>query len=241
MISHHHKCIFVHIPKTAGQSVEHVFLNLLGLTWETRAPLLLRPNDRPELGPPRLAHLTAQEYVSCRYLPQEMFDQYFKFAFVRNPWSRLVSIYKYLKFDQHIDFKTFVMREFQNHVMTDHFWFARPQSDFLYDANGELLVDFVGRFEQLQDDFSRVCQKIGLPDTELPHVNASSKGQASSPAVQTQQAGNVSISFSFSVSGDSAAPATSSGGFRDHYDAESREVVARVYQRDIELLGYSFD
>ena len=63
MISHHQKCVFVHIPKNAGQSIEHVFINLLELTWETRAPLLLRRNEHPELGPLRLAHLKAEEYV----------------------------------------------------------------------------------------------------------------------------------------------------------------------------------
>ena len=105
MICHHYKCVFVHIPKNAGQSIEHVFLNLLNLTWETRAPLLLRCNDRLELGPPRLAHLKADEYVRYNYLTQEMFNDYFKFSFVRNPWSRIISIYKYLGFNKKCDCK----------------------------------------------------------------------------------------------------------------------------------------
>jgi hypothetical protein len=77
------KSIFVHIPKNAGQSIEHVL-----------APLLLTYNNNPELGPPRLAHLKAREYVSCKYLTREQFDDYFKFAFVRDPgteWSQPIN------------------------------------------------------------------------------------------------------------------------------------------------------
>lgn len=113
MICHHHKCIFIHIPKTAGQSIEHVFLDLLGLTWETRAPLLLRFNDRKELGPPRLAHLKANDYVNFKYISEELFNSYFKFSFVRNPWSRLVSFYNYRKYYLFYNFKYFVMKHLE--------------------------------------------------------------------------------------------------------------------------------
>src|SRR5437764_11835271 len=95
MISHKYRTIFVHIPKTGGQSVENVFLTLHGLTWETREPLLLRPNSDRNLGPSQLAHLRAKEYVACGHIDQENFDSYFKFAFVRNPWERIVSGYHY--------------------------------------------------------------------------------------------------------------------------------------------------
>ena len=173
MISHHHKCIFIHIAKNAGQSVEHVFLELLGLGWETRAPLLLRYNDRPELGPPRLAHLKANEYVRYRYLTQDMFDQYFKFAFVRNPWSRTVSIYKYLGYNKKIDFKSFLLGPYKGKIFEEMRWFVGPQTDFIYRADGKLIVDCVGRFEDLQSGFDSVCKKIGIPSTYLPHINES--------------------------------------------------------------------
>ena len=61
MISHRHQCVFVHVPKTAGISIEHVFLAQYGLTWDERAPLLLRFNPDPALGPERLGHLTATD------------------------------------------------------------------------------------------------------------------------------------------------------------------------------------
>jgi len=57
MICAQYRCLFVHVPKTAGMSIDQVFLELVGLTWKTRAPLLLGGNDDPKLGPPRLEHL----------------------------------------------------------------------------------------------------------------------------------------------------------------------------------------
>ena len=74
MLSQKYKCIFVHIPKAAGQSVERVFLELHGLSWEMRSPLLLAQNSDSAMGPPRLAHLRASEYVSCGHTTKDNFD-----------------------------------------------------------------------------------------------------------------------------------------------------------------------
>lgn len=209
MISHQHKCIFVHVPKTAGQSIEHAFIELNGLTWETREALLLRPRTKPEEGPRRLAHLKAREYVTCGHMTQEQYDTYFTFSFVCNPWSRFVSLYRTLGYNMRFQFKLFALYEFNRTKTEGYTWIVRPQSDFIIDENGNPLVDFIGRFENLQNDFSHVCGQIGIPVTELSHTN---KSMTKIPKP-----------------------------WQDFYDDETKDFVADLYQRDIDLFGYEFD
>lgn len=233
MISHHHKCIFIHIPKNAGQSVEHAFLEMLGLSWDLRAPLLLRFNDRPELGPPRLAHLKASEYVRYNYLTQDMFDRYFKFAFVRNPWSRIVSIYKYSGYNKKLDFKTFLLGPFKDKLYDENRWFVGPQADFIYGDNGRLLVDYVGRFEDLQNGFDSVCKSIGVPSTRLPHVNQSKNiDQTPGKSYRSKLQRLLHARKLGTISGYK--------NWRDYYCKESIDCVSRLYEKDVELFEYNF-
>lgn len=233
MISHHHKCIFVHIPKTAGQSIEHFFLGQLELDWKRRAPLLLRINDVPELGPPRLAHLKAREYLKYKYVSNEQFDTYFKFGFVRNPWDRLVSTYKHFKLNHVYDFKTFLMKKFMNGIYRKHYWFVCPQSEYLCDDNGELVVDYVGRFERLQDDFADVCDKINVPYSPLPHIN-----KAGSPMNYSNHPKLVLYYIFWLIYGKYHIPTYSS--YNQYYDNESKEFVEEIYGSDIRIFGYHF-
>jgi hypothetical protein len=173
MICHDYKCIFIHIPKVAGQSIETIFLNLLGLTWKTRAPLLLRKNDCPEIGPPRLAHLTINEYIQYKYLSEDLFDDYYKFSFVRNPWDRVVSIYHYLGYDRKFIFGEFVLNHLHELLHT-YYWFLKPQKEFIT-TNNNIMVDFIGRYENLQSDFDIVCKKLGIEDSALIHKNKSKR------------------------------------------------------------------
>jgi len=108
MLSRAYRTIFVHIPKTGGQSIETIFLKAHGLTWEARAQLLLRPNSDPAKGPRRLAHLYASEYVSCGHVTAEDFESFFSFAVVRNPWARAVSSYKYALQPKGMPFGVFI-------------------------------------------------------------------------------------------------------------------------------------
>ena len=210
------------------------FLDLLGLSWETRAPLLLRYNDRPELGPPRLAHLKASEYVRYKYLTQEMFDQYFKFAFVRNPWSRTVSIYKYLGYNQKMDFKSFLLGQYRDKVFEEEKWFVGPQCEYIYGEGGKLLVDYVGRFEDLQGGFDVVCNKIDISPTKLPHVNVSKNNSEFKKSNPKAIIKNMLLDYK-----KKAIPEHKN--WRDYYDWETIDCVSKLYQKDIELFEYDFE
>jgi hypothetical protein len=227
MLSHHHRTIFIHVPKCAGQSVESAFLADLGLGWETRAPLLLRSNDHPELGPPRLAHLLACDYVRLRYVPAEMFAAYYRFAVVRNPWSRVVSLYRHLGLD--LSFRDFVGRwlpaEFDRRAWTSGFWFVRPQVDYLHEGD-TLLVQDVVRFEDLAAEFPRIAAASGL-HSSLPHVNRSGDartGVRSRPARWRWRPSRHEAHASW----------------RDYHTADTIAATARLYAADAEKFGYDF-
>jgi hypothetical protein len=177
MISHRHKCIFVEVPKTASTSVRAVLgtppkphLNLWQIKflmenywtgsarWGNRlleaGYLLLPASRRQRIG-------------------QRQFESYFKFGFVRNPWDRTVSLYKRregmqlrdaMSFDEFVEWFTFSSGTCL-HPMPH-----RNQLDWFVDPHGNVIADFIGRFENLRDDWAFVCRKLGI-DAPLPHLN----------------------------------------------------------------------
>lgn len=212
MIAHPLKTVFVHIPKTAGYSIEQVFLSYLGLEQSSRAALLLREKLGHESGPPRLSHLKAGEYKSCGFLTEKQNEEYYFFTVVRNPWTRVKSFYRYLKFDQTLSLNEFVEKQLEKEMRSGRYnWFMRPQTEFIYDSRDKSLVHTICRFEQLQTDFNVVLESIGLPITELPMSNAS----------QVYQLRNVVIVPN-----------------EDLFSKASIDKIANLYDRDIELLGY---
>lgn len=246
MLSHQDKCLFVHIPKAAGQSVESVFVKRSGLTWETREALLLKPNNNPKKGPPRLAHLTASEYVGLGYVSSDQFAQFFKFSFVRNPWARLVSEYNYRRMQgieaYQQEFKRFIFEGFPNENADDYataqdfYRHVIPQWRFLYDERGTCLVNFIGKFESLQQDFDKVCEQLVIPCTMLPHKNHTKLDVKGFSSVTRKISDYCLSALSFNNQRRSGTPHYSS-----YYDDESQRFVADYYQKDIELFDYQFE
>jgi hypothetical protein len=171
MLSVRFNTIFVHVPKTAGQSIERVFLAQHGLDWDNRAALLLCANRDPARGPARLAHLYAREYVSCGHVSETDFSRHFKFAVVRNPYARLVSQFRF-RYQDKLDFRAFVERlgagEYDDR--TRH---MASQANFVLGDDGALAVDEILRFEELPAAFAPVSRRVFGFEQPLPHVNRS--------------------------------------------------------------------
>ncbi len=225
MICREFSCLFVHVPKTAGQSIEQFFLDRLGLNRETgRDQLLLGNNGDPDKGTEKLSHLSAREYTDCGYVSPDEFDRLFKFSFVRNPWERIVSEYRYRNYFHHRSFKDFLLHRLPKPGWADKYRHIMPQYDMLHDADGKLLVDFVGRFETLQADFDRVCAQLGIQKSRLPHRNPSDKKSRNLKR---------RIRNCLYFNGEN-----SKQHYVEFYDAETIAIVRRMYHKDIEAFGY---
>lgn len=231
MISHDYKCIFVHIPKCGGMSIQDKFL-----VNRTKPELLLGKNKDLSIGPPRFNHLIASDYVTKNHISQEDYDSYFKFSFVRNPWDRVISLYKYLGYAEIVDFDTFVKKYFEKELWNNPkwFWFVRPQYDYIYNSKDELIIDFLGRMENLDADFKNISQEIGLKDSNLLHINKSSEKSKYNPLfVKTLLAHPLKV-FSFlnrSLSKQSQG---------EYYSKEAKEILFKFYEIDFDTFKYPY-
>ncbi len=180
LISHTHNFLFVHIAKTGGTSVRAA---LRRYRWSGRyAPALFvasmisqmtRPRHRLGVKFPRHAKAIAAQEM----LPAEVFDALFKFVFVRNPWDLQVSSFHHIRREKPASlhgaetFAEFLRLKFDDQRPYDFMLdISRElQSDYIVDLHGNTIVDRVGHYETLQDDFHAICDRIGLPRLDLPH------------------------------------------------------------------------
>ena len=178
LLSHRYRFLFVHIAKTGGTSVRSA---LQRYRW--RDPYYLPQWIASRLSgmtghrlgiklPRHCKAITAQEM-----LPREFYDSLFKFAFVRNPWDLQVSSYHHIRrerpqllqanesFDDFLRRKLDPERPWQYHLDTS----IESQSHYIIDLQGRQIVDFIGRYETLQEDFDHICDRIGITPITLPH------------------------------------------------------------------------
>lgn len=163
MISHKYKAIFIHVPKTGGKSIANALSKCQFKSISLQSPT----NDDDATGAYRMG--TARR--GKRSVSDEIWNTYYKFAFVRNPYDRCISNYFYLKYHKTMSFADFIKKDLLR--VNDIWHHELTQTTHLYD-NGNY-PDFIGRFEDLQCDFDHVCDAIGIPHMTLPHLNSSNR------------------------------------------------------------------
>jgi hypothetical protein len=241
MISFNHKCIFIHIPKTGGSSIEeliwperhswdypkkknHLFHGLtteFANLWQTGA----------------LQHLFAKNVK--KVIRKGLFDKYFKFTMVRNPFDKVVSQYSYMlkkrrRLRDYIgmkdddDFKTYLsLIQKKDHVQWE------PQWKFFLDDNDECLVDVIYRFENFEESVKSIIKTLNgifLRKVDEKHKQSKRDGKMLNERIGFTEATEVPhINFSKRTH------------YADYYDDESREIVTELYKKDLEILSYSFE
>ena len=142
------KFLYIKIPKTGGETIfmqleEHLVTDYIN-------------RDRGN-----------HEKISEVFEKHPHTENYFKFCFVRNPFDLAVSRYFYLtQTEKDTQFKSF--KEWCEKKQ----FFPKLQLDFI-SVNDEIKTNFIGRFENIQQDFNTICDKVGIPHQELPHKNKS--------------------------------------------------------------------
>jgi len=215
IINQTYKFIFVHIPKNGGTTATSVFstfthwcdIELGGTPYgESFASIYL---SRFGIGKHSRADLI-QNVVGA-----PVWDRSFKFAFVRDPYSRTYSIYRFLKkwknwqnseiMDQFADFEAFVTSPFflENPGPDGMF---NPQYTWVTNANGQELLNYVGKIEEIKTALFTIFDTLKLvpPDREVPRANASG----------------------------------ATDEYITMYNSVALEIVRKKYERDFDLFGY---
>jgi hypothetical protein len=238
MISHPHKTIFVHIPKTGGRSIEKVFYDDLSLSNNVRNPFLLQENSDTGYGPRRLSHLKATEYFDLYYISREIWDSYLKFSVVRDPWMRTISLYKYMYFPGSFqDFVKFFVRKKLDGMKNV---FLDPQYQYVCDKNRKVIVDYILKIENLDKDFQIISEKTSV-NSEIPHINISSKRIRIRPTLILKGAAKAfqaehDIRLKYIL-----GKKDNKENWKELYDEESRDVIRKIYEKDFEMFGYDID
>ncbi len=215
LIAENPNLIFVHIQRTGGSSIRRVLEQHI-------------PSVQSRYGSHDFA-------LTAKHILGEQWDDYFKFAFVRNPWERILSWYQMIVqtrqgqiaqwyrddvldnatqnklwayvFDNSTNFETFLHNCTQPIEDIDGVKsFAFNQLDYVTDETGRVIVDFIDRYENYPQDVYHVCDHLGLQVGKLPHLWPSNADHYST-----------------------------------YYTEATRQLVAERFARDIAFFGYTFE
>jgi len=179
IVSHRKQFVFVHIYKTGGTSVKRVLRRHAMPLWQEAGNSLLKRMGIPQFGPQlpipggNRDHLTASQLIE--HCGVEEWNRLFSFAFVRNPWDWELSHYRHIcRQKSHKHHAVVGQMAFSDYLQWRAEGRFRSQQAFLL-HQGQIAVDYVGRFENLASDFGYVCQRLGIRRPRLPRLNSSRK------------------------------------------------------------------
>jgi len=215
MISKKYNFIFFHVPKAAGTSILAGLKQNLGDSVKSN-----QRNKNLVAFLKRKYKILWPNHVQCSilkdYLGENEYQNLLKFAFVRNPWDRTVSMYHYTKQKEpaiykklNIEMPPFTKNIIESKSFGDwvrNYNIAGPQYNFLTSRSGELLVDYIGKTESVQTDLSYICGLLNIPNIKINQLNTTKRKD-----------------------------------YRHYYDTETIEIVAKKLKKDIDFFGYDFD
>lgn len=210
------RTIFIHIPRVAGTSMQKN-ANQNAESFQILSAKFFRPQDKFTC----MSHRSPKLFLKKKVFTQEWWNSSFKFAFVRNPWDRIVSLYEYLqKFRPHRrernsnafleTFPKFIASVTSCEMVFVHSVSSRNVKDFSQ-ANSQIEwlkwgVDFVGRFENIDADWKRLCNIVGMKYVPLMNLHKTKNRKH----------------------------------YREYYDSNTKKMVHDFYLQDINRFNYEF-
>ncbi|MFT6906957.1 MAG: hypothetical protein ACJAS1_003630 [Oleiphilaceae bacterium] len=217
LVSHRKKFIFIKTAKTAGTSVEVFFEKYCFPEGEwvlshrreeyvnsDTGIVGFRGNGKGD--EKFYNHMPARKLYD--ELGDDIWEQYFKFSTIRNPFDKMVSAYfhfeKYQNRDKYLSDNLTDVKRFQDWVKGG----GKILDKDIYMINGKVAVDHFIRYEHLKDDIEEVCKKLNLDYDldDLPNLKAEHR--------------------------DRSLP------YRSFYDSETEKLVRELYDFEIEYFGY---
>ena len=207
IISHKHKFIFVHIHKCAGTAIGKALLPHLGegdVAYGYSPELEIASRESKEKGG-LWKHSLSWEIEE--QVGKEVWDDYFKFSFIRSPWDIEVSLFHWWKktparWNKEAK-EEIIKMDFQDYILSFYAW-EHTLFDFLL-KKGEIVdqtnpknifaeenavdnvdfnVDFIGRYENLKTDFAYICGRLNLPNIKLKQTNKSRPLEERAPTTE---------------------------------------------------------